>query len=131
MAAAPKMAEGEELILSHPFPVTLRIEEARKVKTHSALVWILPRGSRPRHDIQLVEQLEQVLLEANRKFKHYSDQPTALLINIWETGLEYETLEKELFEVERMIEHPNIGHIYLSEGLPDPLIYRLCSAGDV
>lgn len=124
LAAALMLADGEEVPLSQPFPVKLKKEEAYRVKTNCALVWIPPRA-RPSKEIQLDQQLEQVLDEANKKFMRYTDKQTVLLINIFDTGLDYNSFEKELFSGVVMGKYPNIKHIYLSEGLPNPPIYHL------
>jgi hypothetical protein len=131
LIAAPMLAEGEEVPLSHPFPVKLRKEESHKVKTNCALVWVSPEGAYSTNENQLDQQLRQVLNEANRKFTSYTDKQTVLLINIWETGLDYEEFENELSEKVGLKEYSNIKHIYLSEGLPDPPIYHLWSRGEV
>ena len=126
LAAAPMLAEGEEVPLSQPFPVKLRKEEAYRVKTNCALVWFPPRARSPNEN-QLDQQLAQVLDEASKKFTRYTDKQTVLLINIWETRLNYKRFEEELFEGVVMEKYPNIEHIYISEGLPDPPIYHLWS----
>lgn len=133
LTAAPKLAEGEEVPLPYPFSVKLRKEEAYKVKTNCALVWVYPEGAYSTNENQLDQQLRQVLNEANRKFMShsYTNKQTVLLINIWETGLNYEEFEKELFEEVGSKKYPNINHIYLSEGLPAPPLYHLWSAGGV
>ena len=130
LAAAPRLAEGEEVALSHPFPVQLKKEEAYKVKTNCALVWVSPEGAYFTNENQLDHQLRQVLNEANKKFSSYTAKQTVLLINIWETGLDYEEFKRELLEEVDLKEYPNIKHIYLSEGLPDPPIYHLWSRGE-
>lgn len=127
LAAAPMLAEGEEVPLSQPFPVKLRKEEACKVKTNCALVWVSTEGAYSPNKNQLDQQLRQVIDGANKKFTSYTDKQTVLLINIWEIGLDYEEFETALFKGVVMEEYPNIGHIYLSEGLPDPPIYHLWS----
>jgi len=131
LKVAPTLAKGEEASLYQPFPVKLRKEEAHKVKTDCALVWVSPEGAYSTNKNPLDRQLRQVLDEANKKFTSYTDKQTVLLINIWETGLDYEGFEKELFEVVDSKEYSNIKHIYLSEGLPDPPIYHLWSKGEV
>jgi hypothetical protein len=123
------LAEGEEVSLFHPFPVKLRKEEASKVKTSCALVWVSPGGAYSINENKLDQQFRQVLNEANRKFASYSDKQTVLLINIWETGLNYQIFKTELFESVDMGEYSNVKHIYLSEGLPDPPIYHLWPRG--
>ena len=127
LAAAPTLSEGEEVPLSQPFPVKLRKEEACKVKTNCALVWVSPEGAYSPNEKQLDHQLRQVLNEANKKFTSYTDKQTVLLINIWETGLDYEEFKTKLFKGVVMKECSNIKHIYLSEGLPDPSIYHMWS----
>lgn len=126
LAAAPTLAEGEEVPLFQPFPVKLRKEEAYRVKTNCDLVWLPPRARSPNEN-QLDKQLAQVLDEANKKFTRYTDKQTVLLINIWETGLNYKRFEEELFQGVVMEKYPNIKHIYLSEGSSDPPIYHLWS----
>jgi len=108
-----------------PFNVKLRKVEAYKVKTNCALDWYPPEGASPNKN--RLEQFRRVLNEANRKFTSYSDKQTVLLINIWETGLDYQIFKAALFESVDMGEYSNIEHIYLSEGLPDPPIYHLWS----
>ena len=130
LKVAPTLAEGEEASLYQPFPVKLRKEEAHKVKTNCALVWVSPEGAYSTNENSLDQQLRQVLNEANRKFTSYIDQQTVLLINIWETGLDYEEFRKELLEEVDLKAYSNIKHIYLSEGLPDPPIYHLWSRGE-
>lgn len=125
LKVAPTLAEGEEASLYQPFPVKLRKEEAHKVKTGCALVFISPDGTASGN--QLDQQLRQVLDEANKKFTSYTDKQTVLLINIWETGLDYEEFETELFKGVGMGKYSNIKHIYLSDGLPDPPVYHLWS----
>lgn len=127
LKVAPTLAEGEEASLYKPFPVKLRKEEAHRVKTNCALVWVSPEGAYSTNENLLDQQLRQVLNEANRKFMSYIDQQTVLLINIWETGLDYEKFRKELLEEVDLKAYSNIKHIYLSEGLPDPPIYHLWS----
>ena len=123
LAAAPKLVESEEVPISQPFPVKIRKEEAHKVKTNCALFWFPLRSKRATNK----KQLEQVLEETNRKFTRYTDKQTVLLINIWETGLNYERFEEELFKGVVLGKYPNIKHIYLSEGLPKPPICHLWS----
>jgi hypothetical protein len=77
----------------------------------------------------LTSNLGKSLNEANRKFTSYRDKQTVLLINIWETGLDYQIFKTVLFESVDMAKYPNIKHIYLSEGLPDPPICHLWSTG--
>ena len=125
LAVVPMLAEGEEAPLSQPFPVKLRKEEACKVRPHCALVYVSPEGAASTNEDQLDQQFRQALKEANEKFHSYTDIETILLMNIWETGLDYEEFKTELFERVDMEEYPNIKHIYLSEGLPDPPIYHL------
>ena len=125
LKVAPTLADEEEASLYQPFPVKLRKEEAHKVKTGCALVFISPDGTASGN--QLDQQLRQVLNEANKKFTSYTEKQTVLLINIWETGRDYEAFKTELLESIDMEEYPNIKHIYLSEGLPDPTIYCLWS----
>lgn len=127
LTVAPMLAEGEEAPLCQPFPVKLRKEEACKVKTNCALVYVSPKGAYSTNENQLDQQFRQALNEANKKFRSYTDIQTVLLINIWETGLDYEEFETELLKSVDMEEYPNIKHIYLSEGLPDPPIYHLWS----
>lgn len=131
LKVAPTLADGEEVSLYQPFPVKLTKEEARKLKSNCALVWISPEGAYSTNENQLDQQLRKVLDEANKKFTSYTDKQTVLLINIWETGLDYEGFEKELLEGVDLKEYSNIKHIYLSEGLPDPPIYHLWSRGEV
>jgi HrpA-like RNA helicase len=121
LAVAPKLAEGDEVTVSQPYLVKLRKEEADRVTTDSGLVWVLPEIPR----LPKVKQLTQILDEANRKFTRYSDRQTILLINIWETGLDYKAFEEELFQQIATEKYPNIKHIYLSEGSPDPPVYHL------
>jgi len=123
LAAAPRLAEGEEVTLFQPFPVKLRKEEADRCRTNCALVWVPPKSAR----LPKENQLTHVLDEANKKFTRYTDRQTVLLVNIWETGLDYNEFEEELFQQITMEKYPNIKHIYLSEGSPDPPIYRLWS----
>ncbi|GEM_PF-5176076 len=124
LAVAPGLAEGQEVLLSQPFPVKLRKEEASKVKADSALIWTpLEANSNSRNPID--QQLLNVLDEGNRKFVRYDYKATILLINIWETGLDYEGLKRIFPREVTLKEYPNIKHIYLSEGLPNPLIYHL------
>lgn len=125
LRVAPMLTEGEEASLYQPFPVKLRKEEACKVKTRSALVFVSPDGTYSTNENQLDQQFRKVLNEANKKFRSYTNTQTTLLINIWETGLDYEEFETGLFERVGMEEYPNIKHVYLSEGLPDPPIYHL------
>lgn len=122
---APTLAEGGEASLCRPFPVKLRKVEAYKVKTNYALVWFPPEGASPNK--KRLEQFRRAINEANSKFTSYSDKQTVLLVNIFETGLDYQIFKTALFESVDMGEYPNIKHIYLSEGLPDPPIYRLWS----
>lgn len=124
LAVASGLAEGEDGEISQPFPVKLRKEKACKVKTNCALVWISPEGT---NGNQLDKQLERVLREANRKFTSWSAKQTVLLVNIWETGLDYQRFKTELFESVDMGEYSSIKHLYLSDGLPDPPIYHLWS----
>ena len=131
LKVAPTLAEGEEASLYQPFPVKLRKEEAHKVKTDCALVWVSPEGAYSTNKNPLDRQLRQVLNEGNKKFTSYTEKQTVLLINIWETGLDYGEFEKELSEKVGLKEYSNIKHIYLSEGLPDPPIYHLWSRGEV
>lgn len=131
LKVAPTLADGEEASLYQPFPVKLRKEEAHKVKTNCALVWVSPEGTYSTHENQLDQQLGQVLNEANRKFASYSDKQTILLVNIWETRLDYEEFKKELLEEIDLKAYSNIKHIYLSEGLPDPPTYHLWSGGEM
>jgi hypothetical protein len=128
LTVAPTLADGEEISLSHPFPVKLRKEEAYKVKTDCALIWIPPEGKYTSNRNRLDQQFKRALDEANRKFKNYSEKQTVLLINIWESGLDYEELKTALFEGIDMDGFSNIKHIYLSEGLPNPPIYHLWSS---
>lgn len=121
LAAAPKIAEGNEVTISQPFLVKLRKEETERVRTDCGLVWVLPEVPRS----PKVKQLAQILDEANRKFACYSDRQTILLINIWETGLDYRGFEEKLFQQIAMEKYPSIKHIYLSEGSPDPPVYHL------
>ena len=125
LRVAPMLAEGEEAPLSQPFPVKLRKEEACKVSTNCVLVWVSPGGAYSTNENQLDQQFRKVLNEANKKFRSYTNTQTTLLINIWETALDYEEFETGLFERVDMEEYPNIKDIYLSEGLPDPPIYHL------
>ncbi len=131
LKVAPTLAEGEEAWLYQPFPVKLRKEIACKVKTNCALVFVSPEGACFTNENQLDQQLRHVLSEANKKFTSYTDKQTVLLINIWETGLDYEEFAKEVFEGVDLKEYSNIRHIYLSEGLPDPPIYHLWSGGEM
>jgi hypothetical protein len=126
LEVAPTLAEGEEAQLCQPFPVKLRREEARSVMTNCALVWVLPEGAHRVNASQLDRQFSRVLEEANGKFTSYSDEQTVLLVNIWETGVNYEEFG-ELFVGIDMAKYPNIKHIYLSEGLPKPPIHHLWS----
>jgi len=124
LRVAPTLAEGEVAQLEQPFPVKLRKEKAWQVTTNCDLVYTsLSNNAFPvgRH------QLEEILDEANKKFINYIHISTVLLINIWATGLDYETFKKELFQSVDMREYPNIEQIYLSEGLPAPIIYHLWS----
>lgn len=127
LVAALMLSEGEEVSLSQPFPVKLRKEEACKMKTNCALVWIPPEGAYEPNGIQPDQQLRQVISEANKKFTSYADKQTVLLINIYETGLDYEGFETELFKGVIMEAYSNIKHIYLSEGQPNLPIYHLWS----
>lgn len=129
LKVAPTLAEGKEASLYQPFPVKLRKEEAHKVKTSCALVFIPPKGTASGN--QLDQQLRKVLDEANQKFTNYTDKQTVLLINIWETGLDYGAFEIGLFKGVDMGKCSNINHIYLSEGLPTPLIYHLWTRREV
>lgn len=131
LTVAPMLAEGEEVSLSHPLPVKLRKEESHKVKTNCALVWVSPERSHTTNENSLNQRLRQVLDEGNKKFTSYTEKQTVLLINIWETGLDYGEFEKELSEKVGLKKYSNIKHIYLSEGLPDPPIYHLWSRGEV
>lgn len=124
---APMLAEGKEVTLSQPFPVKLRKEEACKVKSNCALAWVPPRGAYPPNEKQLDRQLRYVLDEANKKFTSYADKQTVFLINIWETGLDYEEFETELSKGIDMEEYSNVKHIYLSDGQQNPPIYHLWS----
>ncbi|MBI4332376.1 MAG: hypothetical protein HY673_13970 [Chloroflexi bacterium] len=125
LAAAPMLPEGEEVQLEIPFPVKLKKEEPHKVKTDCALIPFPPDCSTDKN--QPDQQLVRVLDEGNKKFAAYSGAETVLLANIWETGLTYELFKKECFEKVTMEEYPDIKHIYLSGGSPDPLIYHLWS----
>lgn len=127
LATAPMLVEGEEVTLSQPFPVKLRKQEACKVKTNCALVWVPLGGAYDSNKNSLDQQLRHVLNEANKKFTSYADKQTVLLINIWETGLQYEYFKSTLFKGLVMEEYSNIRHIYLSEGQPNPPIYHLWS----
>jgi len=127
LTVAPMLAEGEEAPLCQPFPAKLRKEEACKVKTNCTLVWVPLGGAYSANENQLDQQFRRVLNEANKKFRSYTGIQTVLLINTWETGLDYQEFEAELLESVDMEEYPNIRHIYLSEGSPDPPIYRLWS----
>jgi len=128
LRVAPTLAEGEEVPLCQPFPVRLRKEEAWKVKTNCALTYVSPGGEYSMNKKQLDQQFQQVLSEANEKFRSYISIPTVLLTNICETGLNYEEFEAEVLKKVDMEVYPNIRHIYLSEGLPDPPIYHLWSS---
>jgi len=123
LRVAPTLAEGEEAQLCQPFPVKLRKEEASKVRTNCALIYFLPSRA-PSADCH---RLKGILSEADRKFASYSHLLTVLLINIWETGLDYEAFKRELFQSVDMEAYKNIKQVYLSEGLPDPIIYHLWS----
>lgn len=127
LTAASMLADGEEICLSQPFPVKLRKEEASKVKTNCALVWVSPEGAYYPNKNRLDQQFRQALDEANRKFTSYNNKQTVLLINIWETGLDYQIFKTELFKSVDIGEYSNIKHIYLSEGLPDLPIHHLWS----
>jgi hypothetical protein len=124
---APTLAEGEEASLRQPFPVKLKKVEAHKMKTNCALYWSPPQAVYAPNKNRLDKQFMRVLEEANGKFTSCSDKETVLLINIWETGLDYHIFKTELLESVEMGKYPNIKHIYISEGLPDPLIYHLWS----
>lgn len=126
LGVAPTLAGGEEAQLWQPFPVKLRKEEAWKVLTNCALTYA-PLGEASPIDHH---RLEEVLDEANKKFANYIHMSTVLLMNIWDTGLDYEAFEEELFQSVDMGEYPNIDQIYLSEGLPDPIIYHLWSRSE-
>lgn len=122
---APTLSEGEEASLCRPFPVKLRKVGAHKVKTNCALVWFPPEGASSNKN--RLEQFRRALNEANSKFASYSDKQSVLLVNIFETGLDYQIFKTALFESIDMGDYPNIKHIYLSESLPDPPIYHLWS----
>lgn len=115
LKVAPTLADGEEASLYQPFPVKLRKEEVHKVKTNCALVWVSPESTYSTHENQLDQQFGLVLNEANRKFAGYTDKQTILLVNIWETGLDYEEFKRELFEEIDLKVYSNIKNIYLSE----------------
>ncbi len=127
LSAVPMLAEGEEVPLYQPFPVKLRKEEARKVKTNCALIWVPPEGAYSTNENQLEKQLREVFDEASKKFTSYAHKQTVLLINVWETGLDYKEFS-ELFEGIGMEEYSNIKHIYLSEGSPAQPAYHLWSS---
>ena len=125
LRVAPTLAEGEEaqLQLYQAYDVKLKKEEVQKYATNCALVYYLPSVA-PSFD---VAEFECVLNEADRKFANYTHMPTILLASIGGTGLDYKELEEELFQSVDMRKYPNIKHIYLSEGSPDPKIYHLWS----
>ncbi len=125
LRVASMLSEGDEAQLGHPLPVKLSKEEACKVKTHCDLVYHSPEGAS--NENHLDQQFRQVLNEAYKKFRNYTDKETVLLINIWETGLDYKEFETERLKSVDTEEYPSIKHIYLSEGLPDPPIYHLWS----
>lgn len=125
---ASNLAEGEEAQIDQPFDMTLVKEEARKVRTECALITHPPGGKYPlpkRMEQRIRAQFEVALSEANKKFANYTHMSTILLVNIWETVRDYETLKGDMFQSIDMGKYPNIKHIYLSEGLPDPPIYHL------
>ncbi|MDO9334496.1 MAG: hypothetical protein Q7T57_08260 [Dehalococcoidales bacterium] len=124
---APTLVDGEEALLSQPFPVKIRKEDSSKFKTSCALYWDPLETAHSANETQLDQQFGKVLNEANRKFKNYTVRQTVLLINIRETGLNFQIFKTDLFNKVDMGEYPNIKHIYLSEGLPDPPIYHLWS----
>lgn len=125
---APTLAEGEEAQLCQPFPVKLR-KEPWEVTGNCDLLWDPPGGVfivDPK-DTKIREQFEEFLNEANEKFADYTHMPTIFLVNICETGLKYEMFKDNLFQSVDMQKYPNVRHIYLSEGAPDPIIYPLWS----
>ena len=127
LTTAPILADGQEVILSQPFPVKLRKEEDYKVKSNCALVWTPLECEGERNKNSFDHQLRQVINEANEKFIGYSDKQTVLIINIWETGLNYDHFKTTLLKEIVMADYSNIMHIYLSEGLSDPRIDHLWS----
>lgn len=125
---APTLTEGEVVCLSDPFPVKLIKlvrEDADRLVTKSALLYDIPNCLSTNDKQPLVQQFEHVLSEANKKLQSYTEIPTVLLLNIWETGLDYQYFKAEILSRVNMEDYQNITHIYLSEGQPEPLIYNL------
>ena len=125
---APKLTKGEVVCLSDPFPVKLVKlvrEDADRLVTKSALLYETPECIYTKDRQELTKQLQDVLSEADRKFQGYTQIPTVLLLNIWETGLDYQYFKAEIFSKVNMEDYPNIMRICLSEGQPEPPIYNL------
>ena len=126
----PTLTKGEVVSLSDPFPVKLIKlvrEDADRLVTKSALLYNIPDCVCAKDRQVLTKQLQDVLSEADKKFQSYTQIPTVLLLNIWETGLDYQYFKAEIFSKVNMKDYPNIMHIYLSEGQPEPPIYNLWS----
>lgn len=122
---APTLATGEVASLSDPFPVKLIREATDRLVAKSALLYNIPDCACVKDRRQLSKKLQHVLIEANKKFQGYTENPTVLLVNIWETGLDYGYFKAEIFSRVNMGNYPNIMYIYLSEGQADPPIYIL------
>jgi hypothetical protein len=118
---APTLTKGEVVSLSNPFPVKLVREDADRLVTKGALLYNIPDCASTNDKQQLSKQFQHVLSEADKKFQSYTEIPTILLLNIWETGLDYQYFKAEIFSKVNMEDYPNIMHIYLSEGQPEPI----------
>jgi len=124
LACAPALAGGEEATLSEPFACRLR-----KYKEDGSQLGVeTPYQTLGGPSIEEIRcQFEQVLDEANEKFRDYSDQPTILLLGIWEAGVDYDMFVK-LLPIIDMNKYKDVKHVYLYDASPDKWIYHLWSS---
>ncbi len=125
LGIAPTLTKGEVVSLSEPFPVKLVREDEERFVANSALLYNIPDCVCAKDRRQLTKNLQHILSEADKKFQNYIKYPTVLLLNIFETGLDYGYFKAEIFSKVNMGNYPNIMYIYLSEGQAEPPIYNL------
>ncbi len=120
--AASTLGNGVAVKLNHPFPVKLMKLESHGISEESELLCTYPASEPSLQGQRLQQQFKKVLEEANRKFERYTSMPTFLLVNIFETQLDYQEFNMDVAECIDMEQYPNIMNIYLSEGAPDPIV---------
>ena len=120
MIHAPCLAEGQETTFRTPFECTLRKMKTQGSELGAETPFIV-LGFDP--DMTR-KQLEETIDEANEKFKDYSDLLTAVLLGIWETGVEYDEFVGLVQGID-MNRYKNVKHVYLYDAAPDTWIYRL------